>query len=351
MNISVSEIAQLVGGRVIGDAGTRLRGVGGIREAADGDLTFVARSCYARYLTTTKASAVLVSPEIPEGPKPLIQVANPYAAFLQVLQAFPPYEMHHPEGIHPTAVIGEHVTLGEGVALAPHTYVGDNCVLGDRVIAYPGAYIGPDTVIGADTVLYANVSIGHHCEVGARCIFHHGAVVGSDGFGFVPLEGRHEKIPQVGTVCIGDDVEVGANTAIDRATFGRTWIGRGTKIDNLVQIGHNTEIGEHSIVCGNAGISGSAKIGSHVTLAARAGVAGHIEIGDRVTVAALSGVTKSVEPGRVVSGFPAIDHSTEKRLKAGLRRVPQALQAIRSLERRIAQLEGLLDARETKDDR
>jgi len=351
MKTSVAEIAELVGGRVVGDGEVPITGVSGIRQAGPGDLTFVADPRYARHIDRSLAAAVLVGKTIARSSKPLIQVENPYQAFIVVVQQCHPCETHHPHGIAPSAVIGGNVRLGEGVALDAHTYVGDDSELGDGVVLYPGAYIGPGCRVGQGTVIYPNATIYERCTIGARCIIHGGVTVGGDGFGFEAVDGVHTKIPQVGTVEIGDDVEIGANSAIDRATFGSTVIGRGTKIDNLVQIGHNTEIGEHCIVCGNVGVSGSAVIGDHVTLAAGAGVAGHIEIGDHVIVAGLSGVTKSVPPGRVVSGFPAIDHDSEKRFKAGIRRLPQALRTIRNLERRIEELEGRLDARETKDNR
>jgi UDP-3-O-[3-hydroxymyristoyl] glucosamine N-acyltransferase len=254
-----------------------------------------------------------------------------------------------PSGIHPTAVVGPDASLGKGVALGAHCYVGERARLGDRVTVYPGVFIGADCVVGDDTVIHANAVLREGTVLGARCLIHACAAIATDGFGFYAADGRQHKIPQMGTVELGDDVEVGSLTAIDRATFGKTRVGSGTKIDNLVQIGHNTQIGDHCVVCGASGISGSVSIGNHVTLAARASVAGHLEIGDHVTVAGMGGVTKSVQPGKVVSGFPAVDHTEEKRMKASLRRLPDALRAIRALEERVEQLETMLNAGKTEN--
>ncbi len=344
MNVTVGEIAAEVGGKVIGDVSVRLTGMNGIRQAQEGDLSFISSSRYLRYLDDSKAAALLVPPSIGEASVPLIQVADPYAAFLTLLgQHCPGRDTRPKKGVHPSAVIGDRVVLGEAVALDAHVRVADNAVLGDNVCVYAGAYIGDGVRIGADSVVYPHASILAGVTLGARCIVHSGAVIGSDGFGYVPGPEGPRKIPQTGGVVLGDDVEVGANSCIDRATFGSTVIESGTKIDNLVQIGHNVEMGRGCIICGNAGISGSAILGNGVTVAAGAGIGGHIEVGDGVTVAGLSGVTKSVEPGRVVSGFPAMDHERDKRIQASLRRLPDALREIRALRRRIEELENTRD--------
>lgn len=341
MNVTVGEIAAQVGGSVIGDESVRLTGLNGIRQAGEGELSFISSARYMRYLDESKAAALLVPPSIREACMPLIQVADPYAAFLSVLDRFLPPRAAHPQGIHPSAVIGENVVLGRNVALDAHVTIASNAVLGDNVCLYAGVYIGHRARIGSDTVIFPNVSILEGVVVGARCTIHSGTVIGSDGFGYAPGPDGPRKIPQVGNVILGDDVEVGANTAIDRATFGSTIIGSGTKIDNLVQIGHNVEMGSACIICGNAGISGSAILGNGVTIAAAAGVAGHLEIGDGAVVAGLSGVTKSIEPGKVVSGFPAIDHDRDKRIVVSMRHLPDALHEIRALRRRVEELEKL----------
>jgi len=344
MNATVGEIAAQVGGIVIGDDSVRLTGLNGIRQAREGELSFISSSRYLRYLEGTKAGALLVPGSVSVARIPLIQVPDPYAAFLDVLhRELPAAGAARPRGIHPSAVVGENVDLGENVALDAHVTVAPDAVLGDNVCVYTGAYVGTGARIGADTVIYPNASILAGVIVGARCTIHSGAVIGSDGFGYLPGPDGPRKIPQIGNVVIEDDVEVGANSAIDRATFGSTIIGRGTKIDNLVQIGHNVEMGRSCIICGNAGISGSAILGNGVTVAAGAGVAGHIEVGDGVTIAGLSGVTKSVPSGKVVSGFPAMDHERDKRIIASVRRLPEALREIHELQRRLEVLENLRD--------
>ncbi len=347
MNTSVRQIAELVGGRVIGDSTVKITGLNGIRQATPGDLTFVADDRYRPFIEETKAAAVLVPRDIERcgKPLPLIQVANPYAAFATVLQSFRPPTMHHPEGVHPTAVIGKDAVLGRGVGVDAHVVIADGAEIGDGVVLYAGTYVGRNSRIGAKTLVYANVSIREDVLIGEDCIIHPGAVIGSDGFGFTSDASGHKKIPQCGRVVIGDNVEIGANSAIDRATFGKTVIGSGTKIDNLVQIGHNAQIGEHCLISGNAGIAGSAILGDFVTVAAGAGVTGHVEVGDHVTIGALAGVTKSIPPGKTVSGFPATDHNTERRLKAGIRRVPDALRQLRDLEQRLEALEKGLDGK------
>lgn len=349
MNKSVGEIAELVGGTVIGDGETRIGGVNGIEEAGPGDLTFMRNARYRPLLETTRASAVLVLPDIAESDKTLIQVPNPDVAFGQVLQAFWVEEKAHPTGIHPTAVIGKDVKLGRHVALDAYVVLADECEVGDGAVLYAGVYVGRSAKIGLGTVVYPNVAILDRVTVGARCILHSGVVLGADGFGFVPVEGAWQKIPQVGTVVIGDDVEIGANSAVDRATFGETMIGRGTKIDNLVQIGHNVAIGEHCVVAGKAGFAGSAVVRDHVMIGARAGVGGHIEVGDGVQIGALSGVTKSIPPGRVVSGFPAIDHNRDKRIQASQRRLPEALRRLSAVEQRLAEVEEQLHGKSADD--
>lgn len=347
MNKSVGEIAELIGGAVIGDSTIRIRGVNGIRQAQEGDLTFVANGRYLPYLAMTRASAVLVSSDMAVGScdKPLIRVKDPDAAFVRIAGLFAPDESHHPRGIHPTAAIAADTRLGRDVAVGAHACIGHGSVVGDGVIIHAGVCIGDGCSIGDQTIIYANASIRERVTIGARCIIHCGAVIGSDGFGFVQVDGIHEKVPQLGTVTIGDDVEIGANSAVDRARIGETVIGRGTKIDNLVQIGHNVRIGEHCIVSGNVGIAGSAIIGNHVVIAGCASISGHLEIGDGVTIGALSGVTKSIKPGQVVSGFPATDHNREKRMRASLRALPEALREIRELRQRVSALEGQLNGK------
>jgi UDP-3-O-[3-hydroxymyristoyl] glucosamine N-acyltransferase len=341
MNTTVAEIAAIVGGTVIGDGSTPITGINGIRQAASGDITFLADPRYFRDLETTKASAILGPPDLTVWRNPIIQVPDPYLAVAALLKRVQADMARRPEGVHPSAVVGTNVQLGEGVALGPYAVVGDDCRIGDGTVVYPGAYIAPACRVGMNCVIFPNVTIREYTTVGDRCTIHAGAVIGSDGFGFANVDGKHEKIPQVGIVVIGNDVEIGANSAIDRATFGQTTIGDGTKIDNLVQIGHNTRIGRHTVICGNAGVAGSTIIGDRVTVAAGAGLAGHMEVGDGATIGAYSGVSKSVKPGQTVFGYPAVEHGRSKRMHAALRQLPEALRLLKSLERRIAELEGL----------
>jgi len=340
MQMTVSEIAERVGGTVVGDGAIRLTGLNGVKEAVPGDLTYVADPRYFGLLSATKASAILVPRGIQEGAHTVIQVDNPYLSFYTLLAQFRPAEAHPVLGVHPSAVVGEGAALGKGVGIGAHVFIGDGAQIGDGVILYPGVYVGARCVVGDATVVYPNAVLREGVRVGARCILHAGVVLGSDGFGFQPYQGILHKVPQIGTVIVGDDVEIGANSAVDRATFGATVIGNGTKIDNLVQIGHNVVVGEHCAISGEAGVAGSAVIGNRVTIAAQAGVSGHLTVGDGVIVAGRSGVTKSIPPGRVVSGFPAQDHAVEKRIRASMRQLPEALKRIRALERRLATLEG-----------
>lgn len=353
MTITVAEIAELVGGRVDGEGGSPVTGINGIRQAEQGDLTFLADPRYEIHLKSTGASAVLVPREFDPGKRPagvaFIHVDAPHEAFLRLLPRFRPAAAFPPSGIHPTAVVGAGAVLEEGVALGAHVCIGEGAQIGRNTVIYAGSYVGNGSRLGEDCLLYPNVTVREEVTIGARCILHSGAVIGADGFGYVFRDGRHVKIPQVGRVVLGDDVEVGANSAIDRAAFGTTAIGSGTKIDNLVQIGHNVEMGVHCIVCGNAGIAGSAILGNYVTIAAGAGVGGHIELGDQATVAAYSGVSKSVKPGQVMLGYPAVELNRGRRMYASLRHLPETQRRVRELEQRIQELEERLNGTSTND--
>ena len=342
MKKKVREIAELVGGTVVSGDEVQIRGVNRIEHAQEGDLTFVTGPRYERLLGRTRASAIIVPRDISKCAKPLIQVDDPYAAFMRVLEVVREEVEQHPTHIHPAAAIGKNVTLGKNVAVGPYACIADDALIGDGVVVYAGAYVGRLSYIGAGTIVYPNATIRERVRIGARCIIHSGAVIGGDGFGFVEREGRWWKVPQVGTVVIGDDVEIGSNTTIDRATCGRTEIGRGTKIDNLVQIGHNVVVGEDCVISGMVGIAGSAVLGNSVKVGATAGIVGHVEIGDRVEIAARSGVTKSIAAGARVSGFPAKEHHEEKRIVASVRRLPELLRRVKRLEAEIEELEGRL---------
>ncbi len=350
MNATLGEIAALVKGTVVGDSTVRVTGLNGIREAVTGELTFVSDRKYLPYLDTTSASAIIVSRDVSAVNKPLIQVDDPRQAMLAILVKVESELRTKMTGSDSTAWVAPTARIGAGVAIGPYVVIEDGAEIGDSAILHSGCFVGTNSRIGPDSVLYPNVTVRERVTLGARCVIHSGAVIGSDGFGFAQHENRQIKIPQVGTVIVGDDVEIGTNSAIDRATFGATVVGDGTKIDNLVQIGHNVRIGTNCIICGNAGIAGSAVLGNNVTIGAGSGVAGHIELADGVVVAAYSGVTKSIPAGAVLFGYPALEIERGRRMQGALRQLPEALRRLKSLEERCAQLEGLLNGK-PEDDR
>jgi UDP-3-O-[3-hydroxymyristoyl] glucosamine N-acyltransferase len=336
---TLREIAQIIGGEIVGDADTLVRGVNGIKEARAGEITFIANPKYSPLLEKTSASAVITGREVISSPCPLIRTDNPSLAFAKVISLFTPSEIVHPAGIHPSALLGKGVSLGKDVSIGPYVVIGEGVSIGERSVICAGCFIGTGSQIGQDALIYPNVTIRERISLGKRVIVHSGTVIGADGFGFVNIEGRHHKIPQVGTVQIGDDVEIGANVAIDRARFDKTVIGAGTKIDNLVHIAHNVVIGEDSIIVAQAGISGSTIIGNSVTLAGQAGLVGHITIGDGAIVAAQGGVTKSVPAHTMVSGYPARPHDIAKKINACVQNLPRLYESVRQLKEKLQKLE------------
>jgi UDP-3-O-[3-hydroxymyristoyl] glucosamine N-acyltransferase len=342
MRITVKEIAKLVKGDIAGDPDTVITGISGIKEAKQGDLTFVANSKYTSLIETTKASAIITSRDVKSASKPLIRTDNPSLAFARMVSVISPNIVKHPQGVHPSAILGNNVKLGEDVAIGAYVVIGDDVTIGDRTVIYAGSYIGYETNVGQDCLIYSNVSIRERIAIGNRVMVQSGTVIGSDGFGFATVKGVHKHIPQIGTVIIEDDVEIGANVTIDRARFDKTIIGKGTKIDNLVQIAHNVVVGENSIIVAQAGISGSTIIGKSAILAGQAGVVGHISIGDRAVVAAQAGVTKSVPADTKVSGYPAKPHDAAKRVNACIQRLPKIVKTIEDLKRKILELESRL---------
>lgn len=338
----LSELAALVSGRVEGDGATRISGVSGIREARKGDLSFIANDRYAPQIHLSRASAVVVGERTPGNSKPMIRVKNPDLAFSKLVDVIghPCATPRRPvPGVHPTAVLGRRVVLGRDVSIGAYAVLEDGVKVGDRTVLYPHVFVGHNTVLGKDGLVYANVSVREHVRIGDRVIIHSNSVIGSDGFGFSTVKGVHHKIPQVGIVQIDDDVEIGAGVTIDRARFDRTWIGRGTKIDNLVQIAHNVVIGPHCVVTAQSGIAGSTRMGRNVTVAGQAGIAGHLEIGDNVLIAGRAGVSKSLPAGACVSGFPAQPHALELKLQGMVRKLPESVQRLEELEKRIQALE------------
>ncbi len=341
MEVALKEIASLVDGEIVGDDDIVINGVAGIKEAREGEITFVANSKYASLMNSTGASAVIVSRNVENGDRTLVRTDDPYLAFTKVMELWANGngEPGSPAGVHPTVVIGKDVKFGKRVSVQAYVVLEDYVEIGDEVTISPHVYIGRKSKIGDGTLVYPRVTIRERIAIGKRCIIHSGTVIGSDGFGFAPVKGVHHKIPQIGTVIIEDDVEIGANVTIDRGTIGKTLIGKGTKIDNLVQIAHNVVIGENSIIVAQVGISGTAVLGKGVTVAGQAGIAGHLTVGDNATVAARAGVTKSVPPNSCVSGFPAKPHEEEKRLKATFRRLPELAKTVRELEQKVRSLE------------
>ncbi len=346
---TLTEVATLISGEVIGDGATLITGVCGIKEAQAGDITFVANPRYVRLMHHTKASAIITGREVKWAPKPIVRTDNPSLAFATMMTLLAPTETKHPVGISPHAVLGARVRLGRDVAIQPFAVIGDDAVIGDRTVIYTGCSVGHHTRIGADCVIYPNVSIRESLELGDRVVVHSGTVIGSDGFGFATVKGAHHKIPQIGTVVIEDDVEVGANVTIDRARFGKTVIGRGTKIDNLVQIAHNVQIGRDTIIVAQSGISGSTTVGHNVILAGQSGVVGHITIGDNAVVAAQAGVSKSVPANTQVWGSPAKPLTRAKRINACIQRLPELVKTLEALHRRLETMEKALGATATKD--
>ena len=342
MQITLKEIAKLIDGQVIGNGDILINGASGIREAAEGEITFLANSRYSPLMDKTRASAIITSEDAQTTAKPVILTQNPSLAFIKIISMFTPDYVGHPSGIDYTAVIGKNVSLGKDVTIGAYSVIGDNVTLGDKVIIYAGCYIGHYTKIGAQTLIYPHVSIRERVNIGDRVIIHSGAVIGSDGFGFITIKGEHHKIPQVGIVQIADNVEIGANVTIDRARFDKTVIGRGSKIDNQVQIGHNVIIGENSLIVAQVGIAGSTVLGNNVTLAGQVGLAGHITLGDNVIVTACSAVAKSVPADIMVSGVPARPYMTNQRISASLQNLPKLVVLVRELKKRIEELEAKL---------
>ena len=333
------ELASHVGGEVIGDGETAIESVAPIDSAGRGDIAFIASPRYRHHLATTKASALIVSADEEEkGGTNLLRVADPYLAFAKILDLLQPSAPHH-GGRHPGSEVYEGAEVGDEVSLYPFAVVDEGASIGDRVVLYPGVYIGRNAVIGDDTLLYPNVTVREGCRIGKGVIVHANSVIGSDGFGYAGEGGRHVKIPQTGIVVIEDDVEIGACVTIDRATLGKTIIRRGTKVDNIVQIAHNVEIGEDSIVVAQVGISGSTKIGKRVTLAGQVGVVGHIEIADNVTVGAQSGVIKSLTEEGLYSGMPAMPYHQWQRTYGIVRKLPELRKRLLQLEQRLEKLE------------
>jgi UDP-3-O-[3-hydroxymyristoyl] glucosamine N-acyltransferase len=343
--LTLAELAARLGAEVSGDGSVRIDRVAALEDAGEGALSFFSNKKYRAAFEASRASAVIVEPDeqVPPG-RTVLRARNAYLAFAKASTLF-----HPPRpaagGVSPQAFVHPTATVDASAEVMPLAYVGPGAVVGARATLHPGAHVGEGARIGDDTILYPNVSVREGCVVGARCILQPGCVVGSDGFGFAfDPEGegrgpRHYKVPQAGNVVLEDDVELGACACVDRAALGSTVIGRGTKVDNLVQIAHNVQVGPLSIIVSQVGISGSTRLGMGVVLGGQAGITGHLSIGDGAKIAAQSGVMVDVEPGEVLLGSPARPRAEAMRIHASLARLPELLKKVRDLEKKLAALE------------
>ncbi|WP_457566546.1 UDP-3-O-(3-hydroxymyristoyl)glucosamine N-acyltransferase [Caldithrix abyssi] len=344
--MKLKEIADALKGELHGPGDLEITGPGKIDEAAPGQITFLANPKYQKYIASTRASAIVIDKPIEELALPYILVANAYVAFMQILRLFTPPQHDYFAGISQQAVVDPTAQIDPSAKIAPQAYIGPNVKIGKNTVIYPGVVILKNVQIGDDCVLYPHVSVREDCVIGNRVILHNGVVIGSDGFGFAPFNGAYHKIPQIGNVIIEDDVEIGANSTIDRATTGSTVIHRGCKIDNLVQIAHNVKVGDHTAIAAQTGIAGSVEIGKNVVIAGQVGIVGHIKIHDKVIVAAKSGISKDVPEGEIVFGSPALPMGKQKRIEASMRRLPELIKRVRDLEEELNALKEALKRKE-----
>ena len=332
------EIASLISGALEGDGSIEISGVQGIKDAGEGDITFIGSNKYLNYLHDCRASAVITAERIETSLSQII-VAQPELAFARLISEFYPEPLAKP-GIHSSVVVGENVKLGDNISLAAGVSIGDGVVIGNGVVLHANVVVGNNCIIGDHSILHPNVTLYRNSQLGQRVILHSGVVIGADGFGYTVDEvGRHFKINQVGRVVIEDYVEIGANSCVDRAAFNTTLIKEGTKIDNLVQVAHNCTVGEHSILVSQVGLAGSVKLGHHVVLAGQVGVADHVKLGDQVTLTARSCAFRDVESNSVVSGFPVVPNIQWKREIASLPKLPDLIKQVRKLEARLDAME------------
>jgi UDP-3-O-[3-hydroxymyristoyl] glucosamine N-acyltransferase len=337
--VKLGDLAARLGCELEGDPGIEIERAASIQAAGPGDLTFLANPKYAGSLRETRASAVIAAPDVRGAPCAVLRTRNPYLAFARAIGLLHP-EPPPPPGVHPTAIVAPDAVIGDGVSIGPYAVVGQGARIGARSVLHAHVIVGPGATIGPDCRLYPRVSIRERVVIGARCVLQDGAVVGSDGFGFAHRDdGTHEKIPQVATVVIEDDVEIGANTTIDRPAVGETRIRQGTKIDNLVQIAHGVLVGAHSLLAAQVGIAGSTVIGESVMLGGQVGVTGHVTVGDRVRASAKTGITGNVPSGAYITGYPHMDNLEWRKAYAVFRRLPEMRKQLGELERRLAALE------------
>ncbi len=337
--ISLAELGARLGADVVGDGDHEIGGVRPLDSATDAHLSFLHNPKYVEEARGSAAGAILVAdPELLPG-RNLLVCAEPYLALAHALEIFHPVTRPQP-GAHPTAVVAEDVTIGEGASIGPLVSVAGGAAIGERSVIGAGCVLGRGVVVGTDCVVHPRVVIEDGCRIGDRCIIHSGTVIGSDGFGFATVDGVHHKVPQVGIVVVEDDVELGANVCVDRAALGETRIGRGTKVDNLVQIAHNVEVGAHCLLVAQVGISGSTHIGHHTVFAGQSGCSGHLKIGSGVVLAARAAAFKDIPDGVTVAGAPARPHREWLKANANLQRLDGLRDKVKELEARLAELEA-----------
>ncbi|MEZ7892814.1 MAG: UDP-3-O-(3-hydroxymyristoyl)glucosamine N-acyltransferase [Candidatus Wallbacteria bacterium] len=338
--VTLEKLSEYLGEKYYGNGSILISGVAGINEAAAGDITFAVKPKYIKFLDVSKASAVIISPDVKEVDVkvPYIISKNPYYTFARVLEFFYP-KKEQKSFVSPQAFIAASAKVGKNISIYPGVFIGENAEIGDNCVLYPNVFIGENVKIGNDTWIYSNVSIRENCAVGERCILHAGTVIGADGYGFVRNGASYYKTPQVGNVIIENDVEMGANVTCDRATIGSTKIGGGTKIDNLVHIAHNVQIGKNVLIVAQVGISGSVDVGDDVVIAGQSGIVGHISIGAGTVIAARSVVTSDVKPKSFVSGFPAKPHNEEMKIKAAMKKLPSIIKTVNELKKQFLQSE------------
>jgi UDP-3-O-[3-hydroxymyristoyl] glucosamine N-acyltransferase len=342
MEKTLGQLTDFLGGELCGDPKIVITGIKGIEDAKEGEITFLSNPKYMKFLETTRASAIIVSPEISHANRALIKIENPYLAYAKVVALFAADQRDY-FGISPHAVVHPDAKVDKECAVYPFVYVGKGAVIKRHAVLYPGVYLGDEAQIGEESIIYPNVTIMERCVIGDRVIIHAGTVIGSDGFGFAHEGTKQVKIPQIGIVIIEDDVEIGSNCSVDRAALGVTWIKKGVKIDNLVQIGHNVVVEEDSILVAQVGISGSTHVGKNVILAGQAGLVGHITIGDGVIVTAKSGVYKDIEPGQVMSGYPMLPHKKWLRAMPLVGRLPELKKEIDTLKKQVEALKKAVE--------
>lgn len=335
---SLADLADRLDAEVVGDGERLIEGIRPLDQAGPEHLSFLHNPKYVDQAASSRAGAILVHDAAVLPGRNLLVCAEPYLAVARALELFHPRPKPAP-GVHSTAVVGDDLTLGDGASIGPTAVVGRGVTIGPGAAIGPGCVIGDGVAIGADSVLHPRVVVEDGCRIGARCILQAGVVIGSDGYGFATVDGIHHKVPQVGIVVIEDDVEIQANTTIDRATMGTTRIGRGTKVDNLVQLAHNVQVGEHCLLVAQSGVSGSTRIGNHSIMAGQSGAAGHLELGDRTTLTARAAAMKSFPDGGVLSGFPARPQNEWLRTQAAIGRIAALRKKLRELESRIGELE------------